>query len=78
MDLIDYNVIETVEDSILRSKSNSSRSWIWNLVGLVVIIVMLLALYLTREPEPESGAEKTQRMINDSIKPSPTFSTFLF
>ena len=78
MELIDFNVIESVEDSILRSKSNSSRSWIWNLVGLGVIIVMLLALYLTREPEPENGAEKTQRMISETIKPSPTFSTFLF
>ena len=78
MDLIDFNVIESVEDSILRTKSNSSRTWLWNLIGLGVITVMLLALYLTREPEPESGAEKTQRMINESIKPSPTFSTFLF
>jgi hypothetical protein len=78
MDLIDFNVIESVEDSILRTKSNSSRTWLWNLIGLGVITVMLLALYLTREPEPESGAEKTQRMINESIKPSPIFSTFLF
>jgi hypothetical protein len=78
MDLIDFNVIESVEDSILRTKSNSSRTWLWNLIGLAVITVMLLALYLTREPEPESGVEKTQRMINESIKPSHIFSTFLF
>lgn len=78
MDLIDYRIVETVEDNILRTKTSSSKHWIWNLMGLFIIIIMLLALYLTREPEPESTKEKTIRMIDDTLIPKPTFSTFIF
>jgi hypothetical protein len=77
MELVDLDIFESVENSILKTKT-SSRSWMWNLLGLGIIIIMLLALYITREPESESGEQKTQRMINDTIIPKPTFSTFLF
>ena len=77
MELVDLDIFESVENSILKTKSQS-KSWLWNLLGVFIILLMFLGLYLTREPEPESGEQKTQRMINDSIIPKPTFSTFLF
>ncbi len=76
MDLVDMNILESLEDNLLYTKK--SKTWLWNFIGLGIILLMLFFLFISREPEPENTTEIIQERTMKKLENGIPYSTFIF